>query len=195
MWYKIKQGRHRAYPLSLGIHTGKTSESYEVIFDDSCRYILEGTDKEDTNKLFGWSYGILPWRKQITFTGAKTIGDTEIFEWRPAHHKESIRVGWKYNSTTDMIDISRYVYLNGYRYDHIINSVEIGKKNIISMNYSIPTLEIKVNDDVDSFPYVIMNKTWGYNLGVYFGGRNDITGKDNVAPHDMKVWIKRLKKY
>lgn len=160
MWYKIKQGRHRAYPLSLGIHTGKTSESYEVIFDESCRYVPD--EENDWNKLVGWSYGM--------------------------HHKNSIRIGWRYNSSRDIMELASYTYDSGIRKDIHIADVELNKKCEIIILAGSGELSIIV----DSFWYhsepIWMKPTWGYNLGLFFGG-------NETAPHDMKVWIKKLKKY
>jgi hypothetical protein len=108
MWYHIKKGRNRASPLRLGIHFGKTSESYEVIFDESCRYDLVDEDQEDWNKLTGWSYGL--------------------------HHQNSVRLGWKYNSKVDKILVCRYIYENGIRREEDITEYEIGIKHTMRLS-------------------------------------------------------------
>lgn len=166
MWYKIKQGRHRAYPLSLGIHTGKTSESYEVIFDESCRYELDSENQEDWNKLVGWSYGL--------------------------HHQNSIRIAWRYNKESDKIQLALYIYENGIR---IIkesgNFYDINELIRLELfhSYSHITLmtgNYNANTWINAYKTKLTTKPkWGYNLGCYFGGNME-------SPKDMKIWIKKI---
>jgi hypothetical protein len=165
MWYKIKEGRHRAYPLSLGIHFGKTSESYEVIFDDSCRYTLEGVDQEDTNKLFGWSYGL--------------------------HRNNSIRCGWEYVPEVDKIKLTLYVYESEIRIEKEINQLyDINEKIRLELLYKANRIILMSGNYEEKFGMKFiessMKSIWGYKLGVYFGG-------NKTAPKDMKIWIKKLK--
>lgn len=172
MWYKIKQGKHRASPLSLGIHTGKTSESYEVIFDDSCRYLLEGVDQWDWNKLVGWSYGM--------------------------HHTNSIRIGWRYNRESDKIELALYTYDSGIRRESYLGEVNIGTKYYIELKYYSGIVDAYVrNSDINvqerslsTYQDTFMIPKWGYNLSLFFGGNKSQPNKQT-----MKIWIKKLKKH
>lgn len=168
MWYKIKEGKHRAYPLSLGIHLCKIQELYEVIFDDSCRYDLGSIDQEDTNKLFGWSYGL--------------------------HHNNSVRVGWRYNKESDDIELLLYIYEDGKR--DIIEleqlNIPIGEKwylSLASNSYGV-SLDVRHKNDETVYGRAysinrVFKPKWGYNLGLWFGGNNS-------APKDMRIWLKKV---
>jgi len=167
MWYKIKEGKHRASPLSLGIHLGKTREEYIVKFDESCLY--EALDwEDDTNKLVGWSYGF--------------------------HHKNSIRVGWRPSRTKiGKIEISLYTYDSGIRNILYVGMIDVNKEYKMILEYfpkmSMITLfidgVIKEETSLFDFVYSKMKPTWGYTLSTYFGGSFN-------SPKDMKIWLKKL---
>lgn len=165
MWYKIKQGRHRAYPLSLEIHTGKTREDYIVKFDESCLYeVLDWED--DTNKLAGWSYGI--------------------------HTKNSIRVGWRPSRINKgRIELSLYIYDSGIRTMHTVGEVDVNKEYriVLEVFHKLANLYVVgiIPEERSLFEQVevSMIPKWGYNLGCYFGGNME-------SPKDMKIWIKKL---
>lgn len=167
MWYKIKKGKHRASPLSLGIHFGKTSESYEVIFDDSCRYQLDEENQLDWNKLVGWSYGL--------------------------HHKNSIRIGWRYNQDSRMIQLCIYTYENGIRKESGFRSIQLGVKYKLTLDYYNPHLSLRVTSPYSYRQDFILNTifdskpTWGYNLGLFFGGN---LSQPNKEP--MRIYLKKL---
>ena len=80
----IKKNTHYARPLQLlkkllCIRICKSRKmSCEVVFTESCRYNV-GKDQSDINKLFGFSIGM--------------------------HHKNSVRVGWRYVPSADLIEI------------------------------------------------------------------------------------------
>lgn len=171
MWYTIKEGRHRASPLSLGLHLGREEDTYEVMFDESCRYDLGDIDQLDYNKLFGWSYGM--------------------------HHNNSIRVGWRYNLYQEQIELVLYMYKDGQRVDmEYLHTVFVPLNTKIKIRltnaWGKPALAIfsktysKYTIDMADYKLIPEYKpTWGYNLGLYFGG-------DKPAPHDMKVWMRRV---
>ena len=56
MTYKIKKGKHRAWPISIGLFYDRESISKTICFDDSCRYVINDDDKYDTNKVFGIAF-------------------------------------------------------------------------------------------------------------------------------------------
>jgi hypothetical protein len=169
MWYKIKKGLHRAFPLSLGIHKGKTSESYEVIFDESCRYIPDA--EGDWNKLVGWSYGILP-KIKFEFESISSDGIDWKINFIPAHHIYSTRIAWRYLIETDNIELCNYHYFEGKRVLRCFRTVPIREKVIIT-------------HDMTESSFKPMLHKWGYNLGLWFGGQAS-------AQHDTRVFIKKL---
>lgn len=160
MVYTIKKGKHRACPPMIGLFYDKKVMSRRVTFDRSCAYTLPGEDQEDINKLFGIGYF-------------------------PSHHTDSARFGWRYNPSTDKIEILAYCYVNSERLIYPLASFDFNKEY---------TLELQINDDTYSF-YVQTNfakfgfaipkthkKVFGFPLGLYFGG-------NNPAPHKMKIKI------
>ena len=159
----IKKNTHYARPLQLlkkllGIHICKSRKmSCEVSFTESCRYNV-GKDQSDINKLFGFSIGM--------------------------HHKNSVRVGWRYVPSADLIEIVSYVYRNGERLqEQNIDFVQFNNK----VNY---TIELRNDGAV----YFCAGKRWrvgefirtkgrfflSYPLSLYFGG-------NCYAPHDMNI--------
>jgi hypothetical protein len=155
----IKKGWHYSLPFTFGLHWKKTKEDKVVWFDNSCRYIIHPEDQLDWNKLFGWSYGL--------------------------HHKDSIRVVWRYNPLIDKIELSLYQYTEGKRlmYPTLCN-VDINEPTPIKLEVinNIPTLIVACRDEVKIQQGMEVKPTWGYTLGTYFGG-------NQVAPHDVKVWV------
>jgi hypothetical protein len=139
----IKKGGHYSSPLSFKLHTGVDKLSYIVKFTDSCRYDLGNDNQLDWNKLFGVSVGY--------------------------HKNNSIRLAWRYNKETELIEIAKYSYFEGTRYMSTeIGELEINTETILTLN--IPEL---------------WKKKWGYYLNPYFGG-------NEVAPHDIKIHIKQI---
>lgn len=187
MQYTIEEGKHSAKGFHFGLHTGETEQTFRVTFDKNCNYPAIDSE-DDTNKLFGWSYGIFPFRKQVTFTGARNIGDTEIFEWEPAHHNNSVRVGWKPNRQGDYVSLCIYAYLNGER---------IISDSIINIPYDEPTtLKLKNNYTTGAISLTLMKYVrttinlfacikpkFGYMLYPYFGG-------NAPAPHKITLTLK-----
>jgi hypothetical protein len=176
MWNIIKKGRHRACPFSFGIHNKKIRETYHVIFDGSCAYQLPEEDQLDWNKLGGWSYGL--------------------------HHNNSVRIGWRYNPTINMIEMCLYEYVNGVRTVNDNHVIAVHLNNIIQLDLKltaayrvtlIATGAVKHPNKPNLITRLYGSKlapSWGYNLGIYFGG--NCTQPNN---NPMKIWMKKLKKY
>lgn len=158
----ILKGTHRGILPNLGIHFGRDRMSYEVTFTESCRYDLGSSDQLDWNKLFGWSYGL--------------------------HHKNSIRVGWRYFKEQDCIELSLYCYINGTRVINQFTKVGIGTSTRIQLTYidgevGVYTIEDNffIGDGNLTLPF---KKTCGYDLGLYFGG-------NRPAPHKMNILMNK----
>src|SRR5690606_12621081 len=96
------KGKHRGWPLRLGLWFGRSSFEWIVKFDESCRYNLPLPDHLDTNKLVGIGY-----------------------LWH--HHKDSARFGWRYNMERDCIELLAYCYVGGERVIRHIAYVNIGR--------------------------------------------------------------------
>lgn len=141
----IKKGSHYSSGFSIGqFHTGRTSMSYRVTFDSNCM-TLPGVAScdTDTNKLFGWSYGM--------------------------HHTNSIRVGWRVRD--GRIRLMVYLYEKGVR--RIVGfawadpnvpievSVDLGADNMLTFKGGSVTFRT---------PWMGASPSWGYNLKPYYGG-------------------------
>lgn len=165
MFFRIPRGRHRARPLRFGLWWRKTSFSWVVKFDESCRYDLGNDDQFDTNKLIGIGY-------------------------LPGHHKDSARFGWRYWTERKEIELSAYCYVNGRRVIKHICFCEIGKRYYVELNalenwyqffvYRAGELKHYGNAAIQH----AHDKHFKFRLGTYFGGQAR-------APHEMKIELKR----
>ena len=136
---------------------------FTVRFDETARYELLGNDQQDINKLLGFSL-------------------VNSF-----HHRNSVRLGWRYELSTGDIDLFSYVYLNGVWSHEFLGSIVIGE-----------TVECEILMTNDTFTFMLKNEVMAivsyergmkkgiyYMLFPYFGG-------NQPAPHDINVFIKTL---
>lgn len=147
--------------------------TYQVKFTDESKYDI-GEDQSDINKLFGISYG--------------------------HHHNQSDRIGWRYNKTTNLIDLFLYSYENSKRIKTYLISVPISKHNVYTIdldvmenngyrNTNVSIYETSYNISVKLFGLSYMYKhthtKYGYSLGLYFGG-------NRKAPKTIKMDITKI---
>lgn len=158
--YRIRQGSHRALPFSFGIYWDKKSMSRKIIFNEDCRYDLDGEDQLDWNKLFGLGY-----------------------LW--SLHTDSARFGWRYKKEKDCIEIAAYAYVGGERIMEYIGDIEIGVEAELTLTIQPDFYNFDFSQegyaDFVTIPKTT-NKKISYKLGLYFGG-------NKTAPHEMKVTI------
>lgn len=167
---KIRKGCHYSNELPKLIcwkNSKCLTKTRKYCFTESCIYDI-GEDQTDKNKLFGWSYGL--------------------------HHKNSVRVGWYYDSTFKCVKLCLYVYDNGNVYKKVIsNGIGIGKNvniRLVSQLNGIGLIKYSLEwfyDEGKIFKtsYLTCRITddlpnWGYTLCLYFGG-------NKTAPHDISV--------
>ena len=138
--YVIKKGKHysgfRFRPFI------KCKEiTVAVKFTDSCRYLGNTVEmSEQLNKLVGFG---------------------SIF-----HHKNSIRIAWRYNPIKDKVELFIYEYLRGERMESQFDEMRIGQ-----------TKKLRLKS---------RKAYWfGKFLFFYFGGKYP-------APHDMKIKLSFL---
>ena len=142
----IKKGSNHSSGLSLGgLHSGRTSMSFNVKFDSNC-LVLPGRDDcdGDTNKLFGFSYGL--------------------------HQKNSIRVGWR--PVNGRIRLVAYMYENGKLTMKGFGWANVNEFCSISIKHD-PDIG-RVIFDADNQIYATYwngcAPSIGYNLKPYYGG-------------------------
>lgn len=186
MNFLIHKGKHSNQGLNVGIHLGKTRTRYKVLFGSNCIYDKINWEN-DWNKLCGFSYGILPWQKQITFTGARNIGDTEIFEWTAAHHKNSIRIGWRPSLWKQCVDLCLYIYEdNVLRISEDVIPISINMVYDINLSYKDGLIRLTaVNDKQTIEMKANFNPSIGYNMYPFFGG-------NEPAPHNINIHLKEI---
>ncbi|MBR6774572.1 MAG: hypothetical protein IKM23_02510 [Bacteroidales bacterium] len=134
-------------------------------FTKSCRYMLDGGDQMDWNKLFGFCYGV------------KGI------------HVNSVRFAWRYSASRDMIEIATYCYKNSKRIYKIVGTVCIGKPVTLSIRRCVD-----IEDDVIFFlcgfnvvdRIIIESDKFVFGCGLYFGG-------NRRAPQDIIIYSKSEK--
>jgi hypothetical protein len=163
--FKIKAGKHRSGYFFRPVF-GNTILTFNATFKDGCQYDIGLPDQLDINKLIGLSYGY--------------------------HHSNSVRIGWRYNTTTNKIDLLAYIYRNKERLTEdtcpVIASVDINETVYGMISYERKQYRIILYTESDVYNevcYDIYNTKLpkiGYVLFPYFGG-------NQVAPHDMSINI------
>jgi len=157
---KIKKGRYYSNEWKPKFYCySPTRITKTFIFTESCRYDLGTVDQLDVNKLFGIGLGL-------------------------NHHKNSIRLGWRYDLYMNNIALYAYDYNDKDRSSRYIGSVKIGDEVNLSirMNWKQNFYRIFVNGKEScniqyDFPSKFNIKT---KLGVYFGGNRE-------CPHNMEL--------
>jgi hypothetical protein len=165
----IKSNRHR--PLSLipafmrNVRLDRRESQiigYELLFDESCEYLLNGNrDQWDWNKLYGWSLGF-------------------------NHHKNSVRLVWRYNPIERVVEVAPYCYINGKRVlpdkSHI-EQIRIGEKIKTSIEILCDTARVTIESDITcryDFEFSDCEKKPLLGCWFYFGG-------NRKAPHDITI--------
>ncbi len=164
----IRKGRHRPFKIipacfremSFNIHS--IPQVRYVRFTDSCRYDLGDGDQKDWNKLYGYCRGIL------------------------GIHEDSVRVVWRYNKDTGMIELGLYRYMNGKRIfpEHIF-SVRIDEDITVKLEFRSDDIYLNIITESRSewefvkspFDY---KKSLLFGCGLYFGG-------NRTAPQDITI--------
>lgn len=102
-----------------------------------------------------------------------------------SHHQMfSARFGWRW--THDSLQIFGYVYNNGILNITRLGTVEIGSENSCSIKVDKATYIFTLNGEKTIMPRASTTVVGqGYKLYPYFGG-------DEVAPHEISIWIAEL---
>ncbi|TDH24572.1 hypothetical protein EXU57_14620 [Segetibacter sp. 3557_3] len=102
-----------------------------------------------------------------------------------AHQHQSARIGWRWSDGA--LRLFAYVYNAGVREpEREITTVTFGATNTCSIRLAGNTYVFTVNGISVTVPRATStSRASGYQLYPYFGG-------DEVAPHDINIWIKNL---
>jgi hypothetical protein len=100
------------------------------------------------------------------------------------HHQHSARFGWRWSANA--LRLFAYVYNNGTVTSKELTTIPIGTETSCSIKVTSTNYIFTVNDVVYQLPRTAgTQKAKGYQLYPYFGG-------DEVAPHDIHIWLKNL---
>ncbi|MCT4641659.1 MAG: T9SS type A sorting domain-containing protein [Bacteriovoracaceae bacterium] len=167
--YQIKKGKHSASGLHTSSFSGDTLK-FSAKFDQTAVYPQDYTDG-GWNKLYGFS------------------------DCSSQHHKNSIRIGWRWYNNE--LQIAGYGYENANRFSRHIESVPLNE----SVLYQIKALEDEYEVTIGQNSYYFKRgcsdkKSIKYKLFPYFGGSKtayqDISiDLDEIDPSKTLVEITR----
>lgn len=101
------------------------------------------------------------------------------------HHQYSARFGWRWSEGA--LRLFAYTYNNGVRDSKEIGVVPIGKEIDCAIALTGGTYVFSAGENSVTMARQSTTTTIkGYKLYPYFGG-------DEVAPHDVRIWIKEVK--
>lgn len=137
---------------------------HTIMFTDSCKYLIN--EPSCVNKLFGVCYGLF------------------------GVHKESDRIGWRYNNNTDMFELYSYSYNKGKLNKRMLDWFPVNTQIKVELNVdfnrelNIRTVTFIVNDRAAEVKTYKTNFdfSWALGLGFYFGGKSR-------APHNITLLI------
>lgn len=165
--YLIEAGKHESKIVNgMSFDKIRTLKSNRLVFtarfDETARYDLATQDQHDINKLMGFA------------------------EANSLHQENSARLGWRYNIEHENVEIFSYIYRDGEMSFNKISEVDLNE----TIEYQINLFEDEYEFVVNGFSfreYRDIDKQVGvyYRLFPYFGG-------DEVAPHDINIYIKEV---
>lgn len=166
--YLIKKGKHYSLrngsiiPYKFGL-APKTLR-FAVLFGEGCDY--QDQSGGDINKLYGISYGF-------------------------NNHKNSVRIGWRYNDNLKTIELFSYYYANGMRkykfltcvalYDELKYTIFKGVRDTMIIEIENEAGKIVAQEEIEGI------KTGWLRLKQfpYYGG-------DTLPVQNMKIFIKDI---
>lgn len=170
--YTVQKGNHYSAHLPE-FHFGITRLVFDFIFDDSCVYNHNGIDQFDWNKVYGLGFGL-------------------------NHHKNSYRVGSRWDLASGRMELGHYYYNNYVRSFPTMCSVELNQQcnSYISLDKRSNTIWNTICVFVDGREEIIYSDginfdfkgvpSWGLMLDPYFGG-------NKVAVRDYNLKLERIR--
>jgi hypothetical protein len=168
MLFTIPRHRHRARPLYWlkwwPVLFRPAIVARQVQFTFASKYLVEGGDQQDHNKLFGLCFG-------------KT-------------HELSARYGWRYEPSIDRFILSAYCYLNGERHMYDLCECKCFYRYNCQLFITATEYVFRVTDEHGQ---VLANehiskghrRKWALLLGTYFGGNQS-------APVQLELEMKKI---
>lgn len=174
--FKVKKGKKFFNgPRWNFIGVDKGEFSVRAYFMDDCLYRLT-ENYDQINKLFGQSYRFLPFY------------DNKTGSWKPGHHKESVRFGWRCIDGLE-IEIFAYAYINGIRKEKRLLSIKSSEWVHLSFNETKRYYYFRAISEGGDAEMVKFKK--GRNkksfLGLFIGRLYPYFGGKISSPHDMTI--------
>lgn len=108
----------------------------------------------------------------------KLYGFADCFS---SHHDNSARFGWRWFN--NQLELMAYTYADGERKYEALIPIELNKEYTCEIKAEGNKYIFKVENKTVEMPRGCSRGVVGYKLFPYFGG-------DEVAPHDIHIWIR-----
>ena len=182
--FKVKTGKHFfAGPRWNFIGRNRGEFNVKACFWSNCSYKLT-ENYDQINKLTGQSFNIFPFY------------DKETKSWKPGHHKNSVRFGWRCLDG-DEIEILAYAYVNGIRKQKLVTSVVVDSWVHLNFRETESYYNFTVIDEsgAASIAKFKKNRTEKGFLGLFINRLYPYFGGKITAPHNMTITLEYLKKF
>lgn len=165
------------------IRKNKGEFNVKALFRQNCGYRLS-ENYDQINKLTGWSYNFFPFY------------DKETKSWKPGHHKNSVRIGWRCLNGDD-IELLAYVYIDGVRKSKGL--LEVGLNEWVHLNFketeSYYTFKVIKENGESSVARFKKNSTKKGFLGLFIHRLYPYFGGKIASPHNMTIDLRYFKKF
>jgi len=182
--FKIKKGK-KSFRGPRWNFIGKNKKEFntKAYFHQDCGYRLN-ENYDQINKLTGWSYNFFPFY------------DKENKSWKPGHHKNSVRFGWRCVDGIE-IEILAYAYIDGVRRSKKL--LEMNTEEWVHLNFketdSYYIFKIIRENGESSIARFKKNTTQKGFLGLFISRLYPYFGGRIASPHNMSIELKYFKKF
>lgn len=98
-----------------------------------------------------------------------------------SHHRNSARFGWRWYNNT--LELMAYTYAHKKRHYKVLKAINLNQSYRCQIKVKKNIYVFSVEDVQVEMPRGCHRRILGYKLFPYFGG-------NEVAPHDVHIWIK-----
>lgn len=166
--YEVKKGKHDFSPITWpSFHRDVEGFTLTVQSNATCRYLLDGVDQMDWNKLFGLSY---------SWTSNKF---------------NTVYTGFRYDPVTDMFEVAGYINDKGGKAWTKAVQVPIGEAVIIHARFLQDRIEytfkVGAKEFVYPLPITFSTSGLGRKVGMWFGG-NQVAPRTFHLHSTFNVW-------
>jgi len=182
--FKVKKGKKFFWgPRWKFFGKNKKEFNAKVYFWIDCQYMLT-ENYDQINKITGQSFYPFPFY------------DKESKSWKPGHHKESVRFGWRCTDG-EKIEILSYVYIDGIRKYKKMMEVDIYSWIHLNFKETDSYYIFKAADEYgnSSIAKFKKNSTKKGFLGLFISRLYPYFGGKISAPHNMRIGLEFKNKF